>query len=71
MKTYDLFKSDFYFSCLDVSFEFNEYIDFVFIRKRTLFFVFKKDIKETKNQESFILEYYKYYDFKTIKFLRQ
>lgn len=71
MKAYDLFKSGFDFSCLDVSFEFNEYIDFVFIRKRTLFFVFKKDIKETKNQESFILEYYKYYDFKTIKFLRQ
>lgn len=71
MKAYDLFPSDFEFETLDVSWEFNEYIEFVFIRKRTIFFVFKKGNHKTKNQESFIKEYYKGYDFKHIKFLKQ
>lgn len=71
MKSYDLFPSNFEFDGLDVSAEFNEYIEFVFIKNRTIFFVFKKGEIDTKTQESFILEYYAPYEFKHIKFLKQ
>jgi len=71
MKAYDLLKSHFEFNMLDVTMEFNEYIEFVFVRKETLFFVFYKDFKETKNPKGHIKEYYKSRGWKKVKFLKQ
>jgi hypothetical protein len=71
MKAYDLVKSEFQFNHLDVSYEFAEYIDYVFIRNRAIFFVFKEGETDTKNPESFIKAYYKDYEFKKIIFLKQ
>lgn len=70
MKSYQLSKSDFEFSIFDVSTEFKEYIDYVFISEKNIFFVFKKGYKRTKYSKKFILEYYKHWGFKEIKFLK-
>ena len=68
-----LSKTDFEFYENDVSSEFKETIDHVFVSKNTLFFVFKKDIttKTIKNVKSHVRNYYKSKGWLKIKFLKQ
>lgn len=57
MKSFKLVKSDFEFRNDDVSFEFNEYIDYVFISNSKMFFVFKNGFA-SKNPKNHIIDYY-------------
>jgi len=70
MKSYKLTKTDFEFRSDNVEWEFTETIEFVFVKKNTLFFVFKKG-EEDKNQKKYITKYYKNKGWKNIKFLKK
>ncbi len=56
---YKLSQSDFEFSIFDESSEFKEHFEMVIEKKNTLFFVFKKSVKNHKNIKSHVLRYYK------------
>jgi hypothetical protein len=56
---YKLKKTDFEFNHLDESGEFNEHFEKVFLRKNTLYFVFKKTVTKHKNIIGHVLRYYK------------
>lgn len=70
-KFYNLQKTSFEFRNDDVSYEFNEYVDFIFLGKNTLFVVFFKTItkEQSKNQRSHIKKYYADKGERKVKFL--
>lgn len=70
-KYYQLEKTVFKFDILDQSFEFNECFDFVFFKGLTLFFVFKKEVKNKKNIKSNVKGFYIQRGYKKCKFLNQ
>lgn len=59
-KFYDLKKSDFEYSLYDETIEFNEYVDFIFITKNTLYVTLSNKLTdaEIKNVQSHITSYY-------------
>lgn len=59
-KFYDLKKSDFEYSLSDETIEFNEYVDFIFIRKNTLYVTLSNKLTdaEIKNVQPHITSYY-------------
>jgi len=71
MKPFELFKTDFEFNSLDESYEFNEFVDYIFLRKNTIFVVFKKEFKKNKNYKSHMTKYYKNRGWIKVKFLKQ
>lgn len=71
MKAFELKKTDYEFNHLDESSEFNEYIDYVFESKNTIYLVFKKDHKGFKKPKSHIKKYYKNKGWQKVKFFKQ
>lgn len=59
-KFFELKKSDFEFSMLDETMEFNTYIEFLLLRKNTLFIILSDDLNEVQvqNVQSHINNYY-------------